>query len=110
VAEAVRGHRELDRDEGVVAPPVVLRAVGQHVVDHPLADRGGEELVQDQPLVVPAHHPLGLGEPLPGGVAGAEVGLDVGQDPVVEAQEGQQVWPPSTVWSYSCGEATGPPP
>jgi hypothetical protein len=45
--------------------------------------------VQDEPLVVPAHHPLGLGEDLLGGVAGSQVGLDVGRHPVVEAHHRQ---------------------
>ncbi|GGM97505.1 hypothetical protein GCM10009721_25600 [Terrabacter tumescens] len=50
------------------------------------ADGLGQELVQDHPLVVPAHDPLGLGEDLLDGEDGAEVGLDVGDDPVVEAE------------------------
>jgi hypothetical protein len=82
VAEAVGGHRELDRDEGVVAPVVVPGAVGQHVVDQRLADGDGQELVQDQPLVVPAHHPLGLGEQLLAGVA------DQGHELAVAGQVG----------------------
>jgi hypothetical protein len=89
VPEAVGGHRELDRDKGVVAPLEVLGAAREHVIDHRLADRLGQELVEDEPLVMPAHHPLGLGEKLLGGVAGPQVGLDVGHHPVVEAHDGQ---------------------
>jgi hypothetical protein len=89
VPEAVGGHRELDRDKGVVAPLEVLGAAREHVIDHRLAYRLGQELVEDEPLVMPAHHPLGLGEKLLGGVAGPQVGLDVGHHPVVEAHDGQ---------------------
>jgi hypothetical protein len=67
----------------------VLGAVGDHLVRRRLADGRRQELVQDEPLVVPAHHPPGLHEDLLWGVAGAEVDLDVSHHPVVEAQEGQ---------------------
>ena len=64
MAEAVRGHRELDRDVGTaqrVDRPVVLevddRKSGQdllvHRVGHGLAHDCGHEVVGDHPLVVP---------------------------------------------------------
>jgi len=67
----------------------VLRTVGQHAVDDRLADRLDEELVHDEPLVMPAHDALGLGEDLLARVTGVELGLEVGDDSVVKAQDGE---------------------
>jgi hypothetical protein len=86
--EAVGGALELDGDEGLpLARPVKPTSTADDRVDHRLTDEEGEELVQDQPLVVPGDQPPRLAVHL-GGVRGATGAQPV--DPVVvELQEGR---------------------
>ena len=88
MAEAVGRDRELDGDVGLVVPGVELAAVGQHVVDHRLAAGPGQELVDHDPLVMPAHQPLRLGEDL-AGIGQADLGLHIVDGGVVELEEGE---------------------
>ena len=64
MAVAVRGVRELDRDERLPVGPVVARAGRAELVHQRVADDAGEELVDDQPLVVPGERPPRLVEEL----------------------------------------------
>jgi hypothetical protein len=58
VAEAVRGRLELHRNEALAHARLVDAApLLEHVVDQPLADDQRQELVQDDPVVVPCRHP-----------------------------------------------------
>jgi hypothetical protein len=61
--------------------------VSHDIGDQRCAHRLDQELVDDEPLVVPADYPLGLGEDLVEGVAGAELRFDIGNYPVVEADQ-----------------------
>jgi hypothetical protein len=66
VPEPVGGHRELDRHVRLVLPPVeaavdpgVRPALVEDRGEHVGADHSPQEVVHDQPLVVPPHDPLG---------------------------------------------------
>ncbi len=86
MAVAVSGIGELKRHVGVVARVVVSRALGQELLGEFGADHAREEVVQHDPLVVPAHHaPRALEQVGRGNAVGAEA-LDHG---VVEAAEGE---------------------
>src|ERR671916_459045 len=66
VAEPVRGHRELDRNKGLVAPLVEPAALLEDVVHQALPHSRWQKLVQDYPLIVPSDQPLCLVEGLIG--------------------------------------------
>jgi hypothetical protein len=87
VPETVRADGELDRDIRVVAPVEELQPVLQHVLRRRLAHGSGQEFMQHHPLVVPAHHPLRLGECLVHRVRGAQVRRHVEIHLVVEPQQ-----------------------
>src|SRR5829696_2470509 len=103
MAEPVGGHGELDWHEGVVGGVVELElgsgdreldpapygeGLGpQDVIDHRVANHPAQEVVHDDPLVVPADQPLGLFEQV---VAGQRRGgRHVVDNLVVELQHGQ---------------------
>ena len=62
MAVAICGVRELDRDERLTVRPVVARAVAEELVNELPADKDGQEIVDDQPLVVPAEGAAGFVE------------------------------------------------
>ena len=76
------GHRRLTR-----VGPVEPAAVVQDVLHQRGADEQREELVHDEPVVVPEHEPARLGEDR-GGVDEAELLADVVDRLVVEQDEG----------------------
>ena len=85
VAEPVGGDRELDRDERRVTPAVEPTPATQDVLDEVLADDRGQELMHDDPLVMPAHEPLGTVKDAVG--VGHALGRDRLYDFVVELQQ-----------------------
>jgi hypothetical protein len=85
VTEAVRRTLELDRDERVAVREVEPAACGQDRVDPALANEEWQELVEDQPVVVPRQQPPGAGEYLVG--VGVPLAAHLVDGVVVEEQE-----------------------
>ena len=56
MAVAIRGIGELDGDERRALGSIELRPVGEQFRDELRADEAREEVVHDQPLVMPAQH------------------------------------------------------
>ena len=60
MAETVGGDGKLDGNERLIAPFTELAPVFHHIVDNRLAAGFRQELVNQNPLVTPAHQPLRL--------------------------------------------------
>ena len=87
VAHAIGRRLELDRDERLAAARLVdAPAPSEHVVEEPPADDLRQELVQDQPVVVPGRQPARLREDRHR-VARPALRTDVVDGAVVEEQE-----------------------
>src|SRR5215211_6955710 len=85
MAKAIRRYRELDGDKWLVAPLVEFAPIGQDVIHHWFANGLFQELVHDDPLVIPAYQALRLGEHL-AGMREPEVALHVIHHGVVEPE------------------------
>lgn len=88
MTETIGADGKLHRNERLVAPTVESPAVPQHILHHRLAAGERQELVQDHPLIMPAHDALRLGERL-AKVGELQLPGDVVDDRVVEAQEAE---------------------
>src|SRR5689334_6203053 len=62
VREAIGRIGELDWDEWPQVPPVVAKTVPQNIFDQPVACCERQELMQHDPLIMPAHQSLCLWE------------------------------------------------
>jgi hypothetical protein len=86
VAVTVGGIGELERDEGTLASVVVAGSVGRKLVDQLAADQSWQEIVDDDPLVVPSGGPGSLVEQVAFGDA---VGAQAIDEAVVHLQHRQ---------------------
>ncbi len=90
MTETVGRHGEFHGDERLVAPAVKLPAIGEDIVHNQLGAGETQKLMHNDPLVMPTHDPLRLGENFVGSAARHSwLGLHIIDYRIVKAQEAE---------------------